>query len=297
MNINVSKYSKDKTFTISGVSYIGSPRSNTAVFITKKINRLITALKNVEECLVFAEIGIEVPENLLDRHCFVFSENPQKEYALFTKECFFEEEERKTHIGYFTTSDGAHISQNAQIGENSIIEYGVTIGPNVQIGKNARIYTGAVIKNAIIGDDVIINEYAVVGANGFTMANDECGNKIRIYSLGKVIIGNNVEIGAHDNISRGSGGNTIIEDSVKIDALIHIGHDVHLHKNVEITAGAVIGGFVDAQEGSYIGINAVVRNRTSLGKNSFIGMGAVVTKTVEDGITVVGNPARPFEKK
>ena len=136
-----------------------------------------------------------------------------------------------------------------------------------------------------------------VGANGFTMANDENGNKIRIYSLGKVVIGNNVEIGAHDNVSRGSGGDTVIEDNVKIDALIHIGHDAHLHKNVEITAGAVVGGFVDAQEGAYIGINSVIRNRVTLGAQSFIGMGATVTKSVPAGITVVGNPAKPFEKK
>ena len=77
----------------------------------------------------------------------------------------------------------------------------------------------------------------------------------------------------------------------------YIGHDVHLHKNVEITAGVVVGGFVEAQEGAYIGINAVIRNRISLGTNSFVGMGATVTKSVSDGITVVGNPARPFDKK
>lgn len=165
------------------------------------------------------------------------------------------------------------------------------------IGDNARIYAGSVIKNSIIGNNVIVNEKAVIGANGFTMANDEDGNKIRIYSLGKVIIGNDVEIGTNDNISRGSGGDTIIEDSVKLDALIHIGHDVHLHKNVEITAGAVIGGFVDAQEGAYVGINAVVRNRVTLGSNSFIGMGATVTKSVNNGVIVVGNPAKPFDKK
>ena len=74
--------------------------------------------------------------------------------------------------------------------------------------------------------------------------------------------------------------------------MVHIGHDAHLHKNVEITAGAVVGGFVDARDGAYIGINAVIRNRISLGINSFVGMGATVTKSVEDGVTVVGNPAK-----
>ena len=68
-------------------------------------------------------------------------------------------------------------------------------------------------------------------------------------------------------------------------------------KNVEITAGSVIGGFVEICEGGYVGINSVLRNRIKIGKKAFVGMGAVVTKSVEDGITVVGNPAKPFERK
>lgn len=297
MEISTSKYSSKHDFSIVGASYIGSPRSNTAMFVSKKVMHLIAALAEVKECLVFAETGLEVPDKILDKNCFVFSDNPQGKYAEFTKSFFDEEEKENSAIGYDALPNGVFISKSAQIGEEAVIEPGVVIGPRVVIGKKVHIYAGSVIKNAIIGDNVIINENAVIGANGFTMANDKNGNKIRIYSLGKVIIGNNVEIGANDNISRGSGGDTVIEDFVKIDALIHIGHDTHLHKNVEITAGAVVGGFVDAKEGSYIGINAVIRNRIVLGTNSFVGMGATVTKSVSDGITVVGNPAKPFEKK
>lgn len=297
MEISASQYSSKYSFAVTGASYIGAPRSNTAMFVTKKVGTLIQALQGVEDCLVFAEEGLEVPEELVKKHCFVFSTNPQCDYARFTESFFGEEERANSSIGYEVLSNGAHISKSASIGSNAVIEPEVVIGPGVVIGNNARIYAGAIVKNAIIGNNVIINEHAVIGANGFTMANDEEGNKIRIYSLGKVQIGNDVEIGAHDNVSRGSGGNTIIEDSVKIDALVHVGHDAHLHKNVEITAGAVIGGFVDAKEGAYVGINAVIRNRVVLGNNCFIGMGATVTKTVENGITVVGNPAKPFEKK
>ncbi len=297
MEINVNMYSINHSFSITGASYIGAPRSNTAMFVSKKIGQLIDALRAVKECLIFAEDGLQVPEAILTRHCFVFSKNPQREYAKFTAVFFVEEERANKAIGYIISSEGAMISKNAKIGLNALIEPGVVIGPGVEIGDNARIYAGSVIKNSIIGKNVIIGEKAVIGANGFTMAEDENGNKIRIYSLGKVIIGDNVEIGVQDNISRGSGGNTVIEDSVKIDALVHVGHDAHLHKNVEITAGAVVGGFVNAQEGAYIGINAVIRNRIELGCHSFVGMGATVTKSVSNGITVVGNPAKPFEKK
>ena len=297
MEINVNKYSDTNSYSIIGASYIGNPRSNTAMFVSKKIGDLIKALRNVKECLIFAENGLEVPEDIMVNHTFVFSDNPQGEYAKFTESFFNEEERANISVGYEISANGAYIGKTAQIGKNAVIEPGVVIGPNVIIGDNARIYSGAVIKNSVIGDNVIINEKATVGANGFTMANDTDGNKIRIFSLGKVVIGNNVEIGSHDNISRGSGGNTVIDDYVKIDSLVHIGHDAHLSKNVEITAGAVVGGFVEAKEGAYIGINAVIRNRVTLGVGCFVGMGATVTKSVDDGVTVVGNPAKPFERK
>lgn len=297
MKLNVNTYSETHSFEVVGASYIGDPKPNTAMFVSAKVGHLIEALNSVSECLIFAETGLEVSDELLERHCFVFSPNPQGAYAQFTQAFFEAMESEEAGIGYEMSENGAFISRTARIGSHAHIEPGVVIGPGVIIGDHARIYAGAVIKHAIIGDHVIINEKAVVGANGFTMANDPNGDKIRICSLGKVRIGNHVEIGAHDNISRGSGNDTVIEDHVKIDALVHIGHDVHLYKNVEITAGAVIGGFVQAQEGAYVGINAVVRNRITLGKGCFIGMGATVTKSVSEGLTVVGNPAKKFEKR
>ena len=297
MAINVREYSSDYSFFIHGVSYIGNPKANTAMFVTRKVGDLILKLEKTTECLVFAENGIVVPSCITDNNCIVFSQKPQAEYARVTEFFYLEEERNSKLIGYEDLGNGINISKSAKIGKNAIIDPGVLIGPDVIIGNNARIYSGAVIKNAKIGDDVIVGEKAVIGANGFTMAVDENGNKIRVYSLGKVLIGDNVEIGVHDNISRGSAGNTYIDDCVKIDALVHVGHDAYLHKNVEITAGAIIGGFVEAFEGAYIGINSVIRNRITLGASSFVGMGATVTKSVMEGITVVGNPAKKLEKQ
>ena len=165
------------------------------------------------------------------------------------------------------------------------------------IGKNARIHSGAKIRNSKIGDNFIAGENCTVGTFGFTMAIDECGNRTRIPTLGMVYVGDDVEIGALSNISCGSGGNTVIDDHVKIDSLVYIGHDVHLSSNVEIPAGAIIGGFDELGKNVYIGINATLRNRIKIGQNAVIGMGAVVTKSVDDNTTVIGNPAKPYEKK
>ncbi len=294
MQLNVNALDSRYGFFINGASYAGKPKNNTMMYVSKKVAYLLDNLNGHKECLVFLERGIEAPENLKNNNCFILSDNPQLSYAKFATT--FSQAQRKQEIewGYELADGGYYVGHNVRIGENCYIEPNVVIGHNVKIGDNAIILSGCIIKNAVIGNNLVANEYAVIGANGFTMAENPDGEKIRIPSLGKVLIGDNVEIGAHDNISRGSGGDTIIEDSVKIDAKVHIGHDVFLGKNTEITAGAIIGGFVHTGEKAYIGINAVIRNRKSIGRNAFIGMGAVVTKSVDDNVTVVGNPAKPF---
>ena len=297
MQINASVIVPNKCFSIIGMSYIGAPRSNTAMFITKKVENLLTALEAVSECLVFAEEGITVSESLMSLHAFCFSENPQLEYARFATRFAEERFEEEKKLKFIHMDAGYYVSSDVTIPEDAYIEPGCVIGPDVEIGKNARILAGSVIRRSAIGDNFLCNEYAVIGANGFTVAEDEHGNKFRIPTLGRVIIGDNVEIGAHDNVSCGSGGNTVIEDNAKIDALVHLGHDVHLDKNVEITAGGIIGGFDHLGNHAYVGINAVLRNRITIGDNAIIGMGSTVTKSVENNIIVAGNPAKPFQRK
>lgn len=283
-------------FEISGVSYIGNPKPNTAMFVTKKVKHLVHNLQGVSHCLIFVESGMAVDASLQSSNQFIFSDNPQSEYAKFVSELYHRRQAIERKREYTLQPGGYYIGENVTIGTNAYIEPQCIIGHDVVVGQNATILCGTVIKNSIIGDDFLANEYAVIGAFGFTMTEDKHQNKFRIPTLGKVIIGNHVEIGAHDNISCGTGDSTIIEDYVKIDALVHIGHDAHLGKNVEITAGSIVGGFARLDNNVYLGINSTVKNRIVLGGNSVIGMGSNVTKNVEADITVTGNPARPFIK-
>ena len=294
MKIDVSRYSKEHSFEVDGVSYIGAPRSGTAMFVTRKVGGMVLALKDAERCLVFVQNGIEVPEEILEKHCFVFSENPQAEYARLTQLLHDAEEKEMASASFAVSAEGAHISSTSKIGDDTRIGPGAVIGPGVVIGSHCRILAGAVISHAVIGDHVTVGEAAVIGTGAFTMAQDENGDRIRIHSLGRVIIGDHAEIGAQDSISRGSGSDTRIDDHVKIDALVYVGHDVHLHRNAEVASRVSIGGFTQVGEGTYIGLGAAVRNRVTLGAGCFIGMGAVVTKPVDAGVTVAGVPARPF---
>lgn len=288
MSINARELNKNYDFEIDRASHIGRPMNNTAMFITKKIENQLSALDGISDCVIFTEQSIEVPEEFANKNGFVFCGNPQREYAKFmtrvADERFAIDKKRK----YSLTSNGYYIGEDVRIESNAYIEPGCVIGHGVTIGDNAVIKAESIIKNAVIVHNVLIQEKTAI-VDGFTMCRDEENNLYRIPTLGKVQIGNYVEVGVSDNISAGSGGDIIIDDYVKLDAMVHIGHDVHLHKNTEITAGVVVGGFVDAGADTYMGINSVVRNRLTLGKGSRVSMGAVVTRSVEDNQTVTGN--------
>lgn len=296
MEYLVNKLNPDYCFAVEGVSYIGNPRENTAMYVTKKVAHLVENLESFKNCLVFAEEGVEVTDKWKKHNCFIFCSNPKMSYARFVSGLAEEKRKIDSRRRYKLTDGGYYIGENAEVGCNAYIEPGCVIGHDVRIGDNAVIMSGAVIKKSFIGRNAVVNEKAVVGAFGFTMAEDGQGNKLRIPTLGHVRIGDEVEVGAHDNISCGSGGDTVICDYVKLDAFVHIGHDARLGENVEITAGSIIGGFADIGAHAYVGLNSNVRNRISVGSRSIIGMGSNVTRSVGEGETVVGNPARRYIK-
>lgn len=278
-----------------GVSYIGEPRANTVMYIAKKVESLLNNLKNVDDCLIFAEDNIHIPKNLSEKHTFVLCRKPQYEYAKYIEEKFISDNKkaRKFHL----TEDGYYVGENVKIGSNAYIEPGCVIGHDVIIGMNVCIRANACLRNTVIGDNVEIGEGAIIGGDGFALTKDENDNWYKLPTLGLVIIGNNVEIGANDNISRGTAGPTVIEDYVKIDALVHIGHDAHLLSNTEITAGGIIGGYSVLKRKSCIGLNATIRNRIEIGNSAMVGMGSTVTKSVSMNDVVVGCPAKKIQKK
>ena len=296
MQYDVSKINPQYHFFVDGVSYIGKPKSGTVMYVSKKVEQLVKNLSSMNSCLIFAENNVLVPDELKKDNCFVYTDNPQLEYAqflsIFEKEKNIEDAKKK----YTLVDGGYYLGENVSIGEHSYIEPGCLIGHDVIIGDRARILCGSVIKHAVIGNDFLCNENAVIGANGFTIAEDAQGNRIRIPTLGNIVIGNEVEIGAHDSISRGSAGTTVIDNYVKIDALVYIGHDVHICRNAEITAGCIFGGFDEIGEHCFTGMNSSMRNRIQIGDNSVIGMGAVVTKSICTQSTVVGNPAKNMKE-
>lgn len=144
----------------------------------------------------------------------------------------------------------------------------------------------------IIGDNCEIKPSAVLGNDGFGFEPDENGDLVFFPHFGNVVIEDNVRIGSHVCIDRGNMHDTIIKDGVKIDNLVHVGHNVTIGKNTLVVAGSVICGSVEIGENCFIGANSTIRQKLKIGNNVVIGMGAVVTKDIPDNEIWAGNPAK-----
>ncbi|MEK6205457.1 MAG: UDP-3-O-(3-hydroxymyristoyl)glucosamine N-acyltransferase, partial [Amylibacter sp.] len=144
---------------------------------------------------------------------------------------------------------GCVIGSNASIGEGSHILAGSVIGANVQIGRNCTIGPNATITHTFIGDSVIIHPGAAIGQDGFGFSMGPGGHK-KVPQIGRVIIQDDVEIGANTTIDRGANRDTIIGEGSKIDNLVQIAHNVVLGRHciiiglVGISGSATLGDFV-----------------------------------------------------
>jgi UDP-3-O-[3-hydroxymyristoyl] glucosamine N-acyltransferase len=136
----------------------------------------------------------------------------------------------------------AVIEENCQIHANSSIGAGAYLGRGVIIGMNTIIYPNVTIYHQVnIGNNCIFHSGCVIGADGFGFAPSADGWQ-KIYQLGRVLIGNDVEVGANTTIDRGALDDTIIEDDVKIDNLVQIAHNVRLGRGTAIAAKTAIAG-------------------------------------------------------
>ena len=171
------------------------------------------------------------------------------------------------------------IGAGVTIGANSIIEAGCVIGDNVTIGENCHIYANVTVYYDIqIGNRVVIHSGAVIGADGFGMANDQ-GTWVKIHQLGRVIIGDDVEIGANTCVDRGALDDTVIENGVKLDNLTQVGHNVQIGAHTAIAGCGAIGG------GAVIGKYCMIGGAVTV--NGHI---EIADKTIVTGSSTVGRP-------
>lgn len=188
------------------------------------------------------------------------------------------------------------IGKRVKIGANSQIHTGCVIGDDTQIGENAIIYPKVVLYHKVrLGNNVAIHSGAVIGADGFGNANEK-GVWRKIYQLGSVVIGNDVEIGANTTIDRGAIEDTIIEDGVKLDNQIQIGHNVHIGAHTAIAGCTGIAGSTKIGRHCMIGGGVGINGHIEITDGVIIsGKSAVGKSITKPGIYASSIPAMPYQ--
>lgn len=276
-----------------GISTISRPENHTVLFIMKKIEEQLKNLYDCEDCFVFFQEGISLPDDLMERHTFCRVENAATAFSLYVRETYGKKrmENRKRK---YRDREGSLIGENVSIGEGTHIEPGCLIDHDVSIGRNCTILFGAVLRNCRIGDNCTIYEHAMIGNEPFNYY-EENGRLVRTIPVGDVVVRDDVEIGAYSVIDRGTTSHTIIKEDVKMDANVRIGHDAVVGRGVEISGPAGVGAFCEIGEKASI-FSAKIIKRVKIGRNSIVGFHSGVIKDVPDDVKVFGYPARIIER-
>ena len=190
---------------------------------------------------------------------------------------------------------GAVIQADARIGARCLVEANVTVGPGVEIGEDTRIGAGSSLSHCLIGARVAIFPGVRIGQEGFGFAIDR-GGHVKIPQLGRVLIEDDVEIGANTTIDRGSGPDTVIAQGCRIDNLVQIAHNVRVGRGSVIAAQSALAGSARVGEFVQIAGQVGVADHRTVGDGVRLAGQTGVTRDIEPGETYGGTPAVPIRQ-
>lgn len=269
-----AEYEGDSKHVISGLNEIHVVEKGDLTFVDHP-KYYAKALQSAATTILINK-KVECPAG----KALIFSEDPLSDFIMLTR--------------YFRPFEPAQkmISETAKIGKGTIIQPNVFIGNHVKIGKNCLIHPNVSIYDYTeIGDDVIIHSGTVIGADAFYY--QKRNNKfLKFYSSGRVLINNNVEIGANSNIDKGVTGDTIIGEYTKIDNHVHVGHDTTVGKRCLFAAHVGIAGTVTIEDDVILWGQAGVSKDLTIGKGAIVYAQSGVSKTLEGGKIYFGSPAQ-----
>ncbi|HNS11655.1 MAG TPA: UDP-3-O-(3-hydroxymyristoyl)glucosamine N-acyltransferase [Bacteroidia bacterium] len=223
-------------------------------------------------------------------------EAPEGKALLFSEDPFLS---YNTIVSKFRTFESSNqsVSQKAKIAAGTVIQPGVFIGHHVVIGKNCIIHSNvSIYDHSVIGDNVIIHANTVIGADAFYFKRrPEAYDKM--LTCGRVVIHDNVEIGASCTIDKGVSGDTIIGKGTKLDNMVHIGHDTVIGQNCLFAAQVGIAGVVTIEDDVILWGQVGVQKDLTIGKGAVVLGKSGVPKSLEGGKTYFGAPTQDARDK
>lgn len=287
---------------IENVCSIQSAGANDVCFFYDKKNKALAQQIKSKACITIKELASLVPEGVV----VLISENPKLSFIKLVS-AFYQEYmpsakiESDAHISK-TAKIGANcyighnvlIEDDVVIGDNCIIEANVVISRGCKIGNNCRIANNASIAYCLMGNDCYIYTGARIGQDGFGFSVVE-GRHKRIPQIGRVIIGNDVEVGANACIDRGALDDTIIGDGTRVDNLVQIAHNDKIGKCCILVAQTGIAGSCTLGDYVVCGGQVGLADHLNIGSGVQIGAQSGVMRDIEPGAIVMGSPTVPFK--
>jgi UDP-3-O-[3-hydroxymyristoyl] glucosamine N-acyltransferase len=191
-----------------------------------------------------------------------------------------------------TVDPAAVIGAGVEIGSGTVIGAGAVIGSHVRIGRDCAIGARASIMHALIGDRVIIHPGCAIGQDGFGFVRGPRGAH-KVPQVGRVIIQDDVEIGANSTIDRGAIRDTVIGEGTKVDNLVQIAHNVSIGRHCLLVAQVGISGSTTIEDGVIMGGQTGVADHVTVGAGAMLGAKTGVISDVPPGARWAGFPAKP----
>ncbi|MCK8622339.1 hypothetical protein [Prevotella sp. E13-27] len=253
-----------------------------------KKNQQVIAEQSPAKVILVSEKVAYTEELKEQKRTLLVVSNPRQALAVIGNAFFLEMGTHEIHPTAIVDPE-AKIGKDVYIGPYAVIGK-AEVGDNCSISAFVKIYD-----NVKIGHHCFFKEGAVIGGAGFGFEKDADGNRFRFPQLGKVVIGNYVEVGANSTIDRGALSDTVIGDYTKMDNLCHIAHNNVVGKNCIFTAGSIVSGSCEIGDNTWVGPNSTINNWIKVGADSLIGIGSTVVMKVKDGTKVFGVPAEKVE--
>ena len=269
----------DKNFQILGINEIHVVEKGDIVFVDHP--KYYDKALNSAATTILINKKVDCPEG----KSLLISDDPFRDFNKITK-----------HYNPFIASK-VSISESAIIGENTIIQPNVFIGNNVAIGNNCVIHPNVTIyDNSVIGNNVTIHANTVLGADAFYYKNRPKGFD-KLISGGRVVLEDNVDLGASCTIDKGVTGDTTIGKGTKIDNQVHVGHDTKIGKKCLIASQTGIAGCVIIEDEVTIWGQVGTNSGITIGKGAVILGQTGVTKSVAGGKSYFGTPVSESREK